>query len=145
MMKRRKFIQKTAIGGILILGIPSYFVTDKKNALNLITEIVKRELSFLQLDEAGIQQYALEYYNKVTANKSLIQIRKYNAKLLYLYVNKYDATKSWTINLIAKNYLLGSDFFLNNMDESSTIHYLALFDPIMAPCNNPFSFLNCPA
>jgi hypothetical protein len=144
-MKRRKFIQKTAIGGVLILGAPSYFVTGKKNAQSLISKILKRELSFLQLEESGVSQYALEYYTKVTSNKSSVQILKYNAKLMYLYVNKYDASKSWTVNLIAKNYLLGSDFFLNNMDESRTIHYMALFDPIIAPCNNPFSFLNCPA
>ena len=40
---------------------------------------------------------------------------------------------------LAKQYLLSTDFFLHDADESRTVRYVALVDPYVTPCYNPLA------
>ena len=39
---------------------------------------------------------------------------------------------------IYMNYLSSTDFFINDADESSPVRFVALYDPYISPCYNPF-------
>ena len=36
------------------------------------------------------------------------------------------------------NYLSSTDFFINDADESRPVRFVALYDPYVSPCYNPF-------
>ena len=39
---------------------------------------------------------------------------------------------------IYMNYLSSTDFFINDADESRPVRFVALYDPYVSPCYNPF-------
>lgn len=133
-MNRRNFILLSSIGVGMVAIPPSlYFLSPKTKeyAINLI----KAELSYLKLEPVGLNNYIDDYF-KNTSNDIMSNIRW---KIFY-YLN-FDSNKSNIINDLLKNYLLSSDFFLNQMDVSKTVNYLGMFNPYTSPIPNPYSYI----
>jgi hypothetical protein len=42
---------------------------------------------------------------------------------------------------IVTEYLLSTDFFFHDADESREVRYLSFYEPRLAPCRNPFANL----
>ncbi|MDO1446008.1 hypothetical protein Q0590_07080 [Rhodocytophaga aerolata] len=130
-MQRRKFLGLTAIGATAI-AIPAigFGAVSTKSA---ITGIIQKELSYLNLDKQGIEQYAADYL-QYEGNVPRIELKLKMYRLLGV-----NSEKSSIVSALIEKYLLSTDFFLKNMDESRKINYIGYYNPYNSPCANPFS------
>ncbi len=97
---------------------------------------IQRELSYLKLDEPGIERFVADYSKNKSSN--------YQLKVRSLYLMHASSEQSGVVNEMVQDYLLATDFFRNKMDEQRTVQYVGLYDPYKTPCANPFSFLYFP-
>lgn len=128
-MDRRRFLTIAGIGGVLaaLTSFKFLFTSFEDSAVHMI----KRELSFLKLDEDGVRKFATDY----AADKD----RKYKLTMKGYAFFRIDADQSGKVHNMVSNYLLSTDFFQHHMDESRLIKYVGLYDPYMRPCAHPFS------
>jgi hypothetical protein len=134
-MKRRTFFWRLAgIGGALAgLGV----IITSRALEGAVERRILNALSFLKLDEEGVRQFAVDYTNRLKPAKK--------RALEYYSLARISPRNSRKIHRLINDYLLSTDFFTNNMDESRTIRYVALNDPNARPCQNPFNNVNYPA
>jgi hypothetical protein len=106
-----------------------------------ITAVLRKRLSFLQLDAAGVRQFAADFANNsgISAGK----LRLVNA-LGPIYGRLSLSHHDWLEDNvrhgeehIVGTYLLSTDFFQNGANEDRVVRYTGLYDPLRA-CNNPF-------
>ncbi len=136
-MKRRKFITLAGIGTGLLILPPALYLTSpslRKYAGRLIRE----ELHYLKLEQAGVDQYVNDYFN-ASANNVLI-----NLKWKSYYYLGITAERSNQISELVKFYLLSTDFFIHRADETRLVSYLGLYNPYKSPVPNPYSFVLYP-
>lgn len=130
-MKRRKFLTIAGIGGVIAaLASVKFLSTTFESS---VAGLIRDELAFLSLDEQGLKKFA-EDYARTASRKFKIIVKGYD----FLGIG---ASQSGKIHHIVSTYLLSSDFFINKMDETRVIKYIALFDPYLRPCAHPFSYL----
>jgi hypothetical protein len=142
-MKRRQFL----LGGLAVVAIAGLGVIGfgRGAAQAKIVSLVRRRLSFLQLDEAGLQAFAHDHLGVLLAKRPTWNRWKYHflsvfSKSITRWNTSTDKrTRSErVVDNMASTYLLSSDFFLNKADQSQVVHYISLYDP-MVPCGNPFA------
>jgi hypothetical protein len=142
-MKRRQFL----LGGLAVVAIAGLGVIGfgRGAAEAKIVSLLRRRLSFLQLDEAGLKAFAHDYLGVLLAKRPTWNRWKYHflsvfSKSITRWNTSTDKrTRSERIvDNMAATYLLSSDFFLNKADQSRVVSYLSLYDP-MRPCGNPFA------
>ena len=98
--------------------------------------MIRKELDFLTLDEAGVKEFAKQYsYTKDKEYK--LAIRAYS-------LIGIKASQSGKIHQLVSNYLLSTDFFIHKMDEFRKIEFVALYNPYTHPCAHPFSYIQYP-
>ncbi len=142
MIKRRRFLVAlgaTALAGAGALGL-GYVGSEAQ-----IASYVRRRLSFLHLDAAGLNAYARDQVGVLLAKRPTWSRMKYHFLMAFSKsYSRYDRsndTRSRSQRIedtFVSTYLLSSDFFLNGADESRTVQYLGFYDP-MHPCGNPFA------
>jgi hypothetical protein len=142
-MKRRQFL----LGGLAVVAIAGLGVVGfgRGAAQGKIVSLVRRRLSFLQLDEAGLQAFAHDQVGALLAKRPTWSRMKYHVLSVFSKpsarwnTSSDKRTRSERIaDNMASTYLLSSDFFLNKADQSRVVHYIALYDPVR-PCGNPFA------
>lgn len=142
MSTRRKFLLGgVAVAAVAGLGIATF---GPRAAAAHISDAVRRKLSFLKLDEAGLQAFATDQVHVLLAKRPTWSRWKYHyfamfGKQFSRYTRSNDKrtrTERMEDNF-ASTYLLSSDFFLNHADESRVVKYLGFYDPLH-PCGNPF-------
>lgn len=128
-MKRRKFLI-VAGAGTLITALASgkFLATSFEDSAE---KLIKKELDFLKLDDAGVRAFAADY---ARAKDRLYKLTVKGYSFLGI-----DSNKSGKVHQLISNYLLSSDFFVNNMDESRVVKYVGLYDPYLRPCAHPFT------
>lgn len=128
-IKRRRFLV-IAGGGTLIAALASakFFATSFEDSTE---KLIKRELHFLKLDDDGVAAFVSQYARTKDRNYKLI-LKSYG--LLGI-----DSTRSGKVHQLVSTYLLSTDFFANDMDESRVIKFVALYDPYLRPCVHPFA------
>lgn len=133
-MKRRKFLGFLGLGATAaaIPGISFAY----NNFNNSVIGLLNNDLHYLTLDEDGVKQFALDFENECSENDKL--------KIRILYMFRYTSENSYQVEKISRNFLLGSNFFRNKMDESKVVHYIAPYNPYATPCANPFNNLYYP-
>jgi hypothetical protein len=106
---------------------------------------VRRRLPFLKFDEAGLHAFAKDYIRTLLAKRPSWYRWKYHIHTLFS-----KPAARWGISsdkrsrrerledYFATVFLLSSDLFTSGADESRTIQYVSLYDPIRA-CGNPFA------
>ncbi len=144
MITRRRLL----LGGLGVIGAVGLVTWEfgRAAAEAEVVSILRRRLSFLQLDDAGLHAYAKDQVQTWSSKR----IPTWN-RLRYHWQSAvgpsfqrfYRSTdrRSRTVraeDTIVSTYLLSSDFFVNAARESRTIHYVALYDPLR-PCGNPFA------
>jgi hypothetical protein len=143
MIKRRQFL----LGGLAVVGIAGLGVIGfgRGAAQAKIATLVRSRLSFLRLEEAGLQAFAHDQVAALLAKRPTWNRMKYHflsvfSKSLTRYNTSSDRrTRSERLaDNLASTYLLSSDFFLNKADPSRVVEYLNLYDPLR-PCGNPFA------
>ena len=146
MMTRRGFL----IGGLVAVAVAGLGIVafGRSAAQTHIANEVRRRLSFLKLDEAGLQQFAHDQVSVLLAKRPTWNRLKYHFLNVFTKsFSKYDRSSDTrtrsqrTTDAFASTYLLSSDFFRNGADVSQTVLYVSFYDP-MVPCGNPFARLS---
>lgn len=135
-MKRRRFLTFAGIGSAILL-IPSIALLST-SVSKATVEIIIKELDYLKLDKTGVEKYVEDYYKLVHLNYFS------QMKWKFFYFLKIDAENSNSIKDVVSYYLLSTDFFYNNMDESRVVNYLGFYNPYKTPCGRPFSYVFYP-
>jgi hypothetical protein len=128
-MKRRKFLVVTGLAGLAAAITSFRFVATSYD--EAAVDLIKRELSFLSLDDEGVRKFVAEF-TKDKNRSYRMTIRGYS----FLHIGSKQSGK---VNQLVSAFLLSSDFFSNRMDESRVIKYVGLYDPYVRPCSHPFS------
>jgi hypothetical protein len=142
MIKRRGFLIGLGVVAVASLGVWGADIAAEAE----IVSGVRRRLPFLKFDEAGLHAFSKDYIHTLLAKRPSWYRWKYH---LYSFLSK--PAVRWGISTdkrsrrerqednFATLYLLSSDFFTTGgADESRTIQYVSLYDPIRA-CGNPFA------
>jgi hypothetical protein len=110
-----------------------------------IASSVRRRLSFLKLDEAGLHSFARDQVASILAKRPTWYRIKFHIRMMFSKSGPHwgvstdnRSRRERMVDNLATIYLLSSDFFLNGADESRSVRYVALFDPMRA-CDNPFA------
>ena len=128
-MKRRTFFTIAAVGsGIIALGSARFLTTSLQEAAE---SLITKELRFLSLDPVGVTNFVRDY----TKSKD----RRYKLVVKGYSLAGISSSQSGKIHQLVTNYLLSTDFFSSNMDESRVIHYVGIYDPYQRPCSHPFT------
>ncbi len=137
------------IGGLITVGVAGLGILafGRGAAETHIVTVVRRRLSFLKLDEAGLQKFASDQVGVLLAKRPTWGRLKYHFLNAFTKsFSKYDRSTDTrtrserTADGFASTYLLSSDFFRNGSDPSRTVQYVSFYDP-MIPCGNPFARL----
>jgi hypothetical protein len=129
MMKRRKFLTIAGIGVVAAGAVSFKFITTPFE--NSAADFIKKELSFLKLDEEGLRKF--------TADFAKDKDRVFKLTIKGYSLIGIDSQKSGKLHNMVSTYLLSTDFFSNGMDESRIVKYVGLYDPYLRPCAQPFS------
>jgi hypothetical protein len=130
-MKRRKFLTIAGIGGVVAALASGKFLTTSFE--DSISSLIKDELDFLKLDEQGLKDFSRDF--------SLTASRKFKLIVKGYSLLGITSKQSGKVHHLVSTFMLSSDFFINKMDESRVVKYVALFDPYVRPCVHPFSNL----
>jgi hypothetical protein len=142
MLKRRNFL----VGGLAVIAAAAggIFAVDIASEHELVSG-VRRRLSMLKLDEAGLHAFAKAQIAALLAKRPSWYRWKYHFHSLFV-----KPVASWGISTDSRSrrerledyfatmYLLSSDFFTTGADETRVVNYVALYDPLRA-CGNPFA------
>ena len=128
-MKRRTFFTIAAFGsGIMAFGLARFLNVRFEEAAE---GLIIKELDFLRLEPAGVRKFVQDYAKS--------KDRRYKFTLKGYSLVGITSSESGKIHQLVTNYLLSTDFFSNNMDQTRVIHYVGLYDPYLRPCTHPFS------
>lgn len=142
-LSRRKFLF-AATGSFVSLYVGGWWIfkVRENDATDFISAALKSRLDFLNLDEAGVKQFAIDYQD--TKDESMRDNASWAGMIgfVYQYVNIFKITPLYgSIQAIEEDiellFLMSSDFFIFDADESRTVHYLGLYGPYLRPCSNP--------
>lgn len=112
-----------------------------------IVSAVRRRLSMLKLDEAGLHAFAKAQIATLLAKRPTVarvktRLRAALAKAPVVHYEGISTDKRTRRQRFEDNlatvFLLSSDFFWNGADESRVVKYRELYDPMRA-CGNPFA------
>ena len=142
-MKRRKFLL-VGLGVVAVVGLGGITLGPLAAEAEIAAHVRKR-LSFLKLEEAGLKAFARDQVNALLAKRPTWNRWKYHfmsafSKSFTQYEQSSDKRtgRQRMEDGFAATYLLSSDFFINGADETQTIEYIAFYDPLRA-CGNPFA------
>ena len=128
-IKRRKFLFIAAAGTVVTALASTKFLTTSFE--DSAEHLIKKELRFLKLDDQGIRAFLNEY--------GAARDRYYKLILKSYSILGIDSSQSGKVHQLVSTYLLSTDFFVNNMDESRIIKFVGLYDPYLRPCAHPFA------
>ncbi len=144
-MNRRKFIgiSLLSIIGITIAGIFAF-----NDFETVVLKILRQDLKDMNIQEKHFKKFIADAQNTGSASKLMLDKKKKAFIFLFFFLPKvglpYESKYQELRQRIVSDFLLATDFFVNGMDTKKDINYIALFDPYLRPCQNPFSPLNYP-
>lgn len=145
-MTRRRFILGLFALAAAIIGTTILVIPFK----NVVNKIIRKQLAYLNLEPTSVDRFAndmsvTQYYDRKNFGwKKQLFVRVFqffdNPWIALPGKSRYEQYCTFFVN----DFLLSTDFFLNKMDESKQVNYLALYEPYKRPCVNPFSNLFYP-
>jgi len=115
-----------------------FFKVRNQDSTDFIAAILHKKLSWLQLEEDGVQMFAKDFgYQEITSWAGM-------AGPLYRYFDFFELTPRAEYidsleDRVVLEYLLSTDFFLNDADESRPVRYLGYYDPYRPDFRNPLA------
>jgi len=143
MVTRRRFL--VVASGVVVAAAVGVVGIAPAVTESQIVSHVRRRLSFLMLDEAGLRAFAHDQVAALLAKRPTWNRMKYH--FLSAFTNsftKYDRSNDRRSRIermtdgFASTYLLSSDFFVNGANDAQVVRYRSLYDPLR-PCGNPFA------
>ncbi len=142
-MNKRRFLL-VGLGAVVALGLGVAGLAPVIGAAELASHVRKR-LSWLKLDEAGLNAFAKDQVHALLAKRPTSNRMKYHFMAVFSksftqwnHSNDKRTRNERMVDTFCETYLLSSDFFRNGADPARTVHYMSLYDP-MIPCGNPFA------
>ena len=145
-LSRRAFVA-SLVGGIAVLTAAPYAFYQWRygKPTKIIIAILKRRLGYLKHEAGSFERFAKEYVDYKAQHAT--QLARLSAIALpYTYLTLYrwlpmgHPLRRLEDNVVTK-YLLSTDFFFHDADESREVRYLSFYEPQLAPCRNPFANL----
>jgi len=124
-----------------------FFKARKREAADIIISILHKKLPYLELDETGLNNFALDFQKTLSEKQVLIGTWAGLLKPIYSIVDifkfvpfskKFEQFEGYVVTI----FLLSSDFFYNGGDASRIINYRSFYDPYESGCDNPFAVYN---
>ncbi|MEN9579517.1 MAG: hypothetical protein RJA70_2526 [Pseudomonadota bacterium] len=114
------------------------FTESTASQTNVVADLVKKKLSYLELEPEGLRQFASDYAIAMSFRYELKQrlahpVYALTPLLDFMWSMEEPATRA------ALTYLMSSDFFFNGADEARLVYYVGLYDPSLVTCSNPFA------
>lgn len=140
-MKRRTFIG-LGIGAGVGTAVGAYAINFK----HAVKQMLLDDTSQLIIDKSIIDRFIEDgerekYWVKLGSTKKILisgQQFFYHFGIKLPYHEKYIQYR----NMITGHFMLSTDFFINKMDTTKPVTYMAFFNPYKSPCSNPFSNLH---
>jgi hypothetical protein len=145
-LSRRKFLAG-ALGGLAVLVATPYAFYHWRfgRPTSIIVAILKRRVGYLNTEAGSFERFAPEYVEYKREHKAALA-RLSAISLPFTYVTLYrwlpmgHPLRRLEDNVVTQ-YLLSTDFFLHEADESREVKYLSFYEPHLTPCRNPFAHL----
>ncbi len=149
-MNRRRFLI-ASVGlslSLLVLFAGAGSWSYLHNRANLfLAVLIKEKLFYLELDTEGLMDYCDDF---LSSKGSSLMIKTGLAGIYLHWTNDLEIVKQRVgtdkidalVDELTLNFLLSSDFFINECDEQRTVHFLSLYRPDSATCRNPFARLD---
>ena len=143
MNRRRLLLGGCGVVGVIGLGTWGF---GRASLEAEIAAVVRRRLSFLDLDREGVRAYARDQVTAMLNKKfpTWNRLRYHFLSAVAPSFNRYYRSTDKRSRIargedtLVSTYLLSSDFFWKGSDESRKVLYLAFYDPMRA-CSNPFA------
>ncbi len=145
-ISRRRFLGYLGIG--FVAGISGYVLYNDFE--RILFKILKKDLHQLSFDDSLIHTFIKDAReNQHWEKKFFDWKRQYflrfgsfmdSMSIPYPYKYKYNQYKA---NIIG-DFLLSTDYFMNQMDNTKPLSYIGLYNPYKRACSNPFSNLYYP-
>jgi hypothetical protein len=137
-MKRRTLLLSGLAAACGLIGWKFARSTDEA----AIVKVLHKKLGYLKLDADGVQRFARDLTASKTVSSARLRIID-TAGPLYTGSrltadNALDNGIRHGEDKVVTDFLLSSDLFKNGADQTRTVHYLGLYDPMIA-CGNPFA------
>lgn len=143
-MNKRRRLVLIGLGGVALAAGLAVGIGPVIGEAELAAQ-VRRRLSFLKLDEAGLNAFAKDQVAVLLAKRPTWNRMKYHfmsvfSKSFTQWNHSTDkrTRKERMIDTFCETYLLSTDFFRNGADPARIVRYVSLYDP-MIPCGNPFA------
>ena len=144
---RRTFIL-SAVASAFSLYVGGWwaFKVRKNDATDIILAILHKRLGYLRLDESGLVRFAHDYQGRIPEKGAYLASWAGLLRPIYALFNPFELTpKAESFRQfedhILTQFLLSSDFFQHNADETRIVRYLGYYDPYERLCENPFASL----
>jgi hypothetical protein len=139
-MKRRTFLASAALTVAALAGLRIGMSSTEQ----AIAKILYKRLNYLKLDPDGVQRFAADLARlRAVSPTRLLTIDAVGPLYTHLGLsenNRVGLAIRHGEDRVLGAYLISSDFFINNADETRVVKYLGYFDPLR-PCSNPFARL----
>jgi hypothetical protein len=146
-ISRRRFI-----GGLVVSALAFGWIFEwcrtaffPRNPERMMARLMKKRLSYLTLEEEGLEIFVSSYLSDYpyALHKKLIMLDAARMVLPLSYcdqvLSKYEKGPDSFLEKAEVSFLLGSDFFMRGGEVTAEpVRFTRLYDPISAPCSNPF-------
>lgn len=135
---RRAFIS-LGLGVLPVVGVQRW---RRRAAPDLIVAILERRVGYLKVDTESFRSFAAEFivgrgqYERQIAAVSVLSgpLRYWSP---YAWLPHAHAFRRLEDSIVS-HYLLSTDFFVHDADETRLVNYLGLYNPFESVCRNPF-------
>jgi hypothetical protein len=149
-LSRRAFLAGVLGGAAVLVAAPyAFYHWRLGKPTSVIVAILKRRVGYLKNEPGSFERFAREYVDY--KSKYATQLGRLSAiafplthMTFYRWLPMGHPLRRLEDNVVTK-YLLSTDFFQHNADESRSLQYLSFYEPQHAPCRNPFVNLRKPS
>lgn len=150
-ISRRSFLTLLAasFGGLVVFGsgLGRFFYLGN-DCGPFVAAVVRQRLTYLTVSAKDLENFANDFQNRrIDANnrKLWVLLAAFSPfhPLLDAVVRLTPRARAYEelCDAIERSFLISSDFFFHQGDESRTVHYIGYYDPWKRPCSNPFANL----
>lgn len=147
-MNRRTFIKSA---GITILTVPTFgvlsYLFKQSTPEKLILSSLRQQLPYLNVTNEEYLRFIDDIKLELLKRKTLDNNQRTIGNMVASYDNWLEAYQPYSelrdivIERLSRHFLLSSDFFLNGANLNNQVTYIAWYNPLVRPCQNPFSNL----